>query len=183
MQIIGTAFLLALSVMALPQQEKPAAKDAPMCATMHVQQPPADDADHQQGVVQRGDEAMGFSHAKTTHHFLLYPDGGAIEVSANDPKDAASRDDIRSHLTHIVSMFAAGDFSVPMLIHAENPPGAETMKRLREVIHYLPEETSIGGRIRISAGSTETIEAVHKFLRFQISDHQTGDSPAVVKAP
>jgi hypothetical protein len=30
---------------------------------------------------------MGFSHDKTTHHFRLYPDGGAIEVTADDPND------------------------------------------------------------------------------------------------
>ena len=35
-----------------------------------------------------GDEAMGFPHDKTTHHFLLYSDGGAIEVSLNDNKDS-----------------------------------------------------------------------------------------------
>ncbi|SPE25161.1 conserved exported hypothetical protein [Candidatus Sulfopaludibacter sp. SbA3] len=40
----------------------------------------------------RGDRVMGFSHEKTTHHFRLYADGGAIEVTANDPRDTASRD-------------------------------------------------------------------------------------------
>jgi len=28
---------------------------------------------------------MGFSHEKTTHHFQLYKDGGAIQVTVNDP--------------------------------------------------------------------------------------------------
>src|SRR5438045_3117192 len=46
---------------------------------------------HLDGVNSRGDEAMGFSHARTTHHFRLFPDGGAIEVSANDAADAESR--------------------------------------------------------------------------------------------
>jgi hypothetical protein len=39
---------------------------------------------HKAGVDQRGDHVMGFSRAKTTHHFLLYRDGGAIQVEAND---------------------------------------------------------------------------------------------------
>ena len=52
-------------------------------------------------VEQRGDHMMGFSHDKTTHHFRLYADGGAIEVTANDPNDADSRDQIRMHLSHI----------------------------------------------------------------------------------
>src|SRR6185503_13864578 len=55
-------------------------------------------ADHLSGVNERGDHAMGFSHEKTTHHFRLTANGGAIEVTSNDPKDIASRDQIRMHL-------------------------------------------------------------------------------------
>jgi hypothetical protein len=36
---------------------------------------------HQAEVEKHGDEAMGFSHEKTTHHFHLLPDGGTIEVT------------------------------------------------------------------------------------------------------
>jgi len=35
--------------------------------------------DHHEGVNHRGDQVMGFSREKTTDHFRLYPDGGAIE--------------------------------------------------------------------------------------------------------
>jgi len=31
---------------------------------------------------------MGFSHDKTTHHFRLYADSGAIEVNVDDSKDS-----------------------------------------------------------------------------------------------
>jgi len=41
---------------------------------------------HHDAVNQHGDQVMGFSHEKTTHHFRLYADGGAIEVTANDPR-------------------------------------------------------------------------------------------------
>jgi hypothetical protein len=84
------------------------------------------------GVVSRGDHAMGFSHETTTHHFRLYPSGGSIEVSANDPKDSNSRDQIRMHLSHIVKMFSADDFNVPMFIHDKTPPGSDTMSRLKD---------------------------------------------------
>jgi len=47
----------------------------------------------------------------------LAKDGGAIEVTANDPNDTESRDQIRQHLTHIAMMFSAGSFNAPMLIH------------------------------------------------------------------
>ena len=77
---------------------------------------------HHDDVNHRGDREMGFSHEKTTYHFRLAKDGGAIEVTANDPNDTQSRDQIRQHLTHIAMMFSAGNFSAPMLIHDETPP-------------------------------------------------------------
>jgi hypothetical protein len=137
---------------------------------------------HHQGVNERGDQAMGFSHDKATHHFVLYSDGGAIEVNANDATDTETRDQIRMHFTHITKMFADGNFSIPMLIHQENPPGADVMKRLRDHITYRFEETPQGGRIRITSSNAEALKGIHKFLVFQIKDHQTGDSTAITKA-
>lgn len=134
------------------------------------------------GVVARGDHAMGFSHETTTHHFRLYQFGGAIEVSANDSKDLNSRDQIRMHLSHIVMMFSLGDFNVPMFIHDKTPPGASTMSKLRNQIHYQVEETAQGARIEIVTKNKEALKAVHDFLRFQISDHKTGDSVDISKA-
>lgn len=126
---------------------------------------------------------MGFSHEKTTHHFRLYADGGAIEAEANDAQDAATHDEIRSHFGHIAKMFAAGNFSAPMLIHAQNPPGTAEMKRLRDAIQYKLETTEKGARIRITTKKPEALRAIHEFLRFQISDHQTGDTTQVTKVP
>ncbi len=164
--------VLACALLTGVQQDKPAP------------QPKPEQSDEQhKGVVERGDHEMGFSHDKTAHHFRLYADGGAIEADARDAQDTASRDAIRSHIAHIAKLFAAGDFEIPMLIHAQNPPGAETMKRLREAIQYKLENTECGGRIRITTKNAEALQAVHSFLRFQISDHQTGDPPEISKAP
>lgn len=38
----------------------------------------------------RGDHVMGFDHTKTTHHFRLSPQGGAIEITANSADDTES---------------------------------------------------------------------------------------------
>jgi hypothetical protein len=122
---------------------------------------------------------MGFSQEKTTHHFLLFKDGGAIDVGANDPKDTASRDEIRQHLSHIAKMFSEGNFDTPMFIHGRTPPGVPIMKQLRDQIHYEYKETSRGARVRIRTANAQALEAVHSFLRFQIADHQTGDSGVV----
>jgi len=136
---------------------------------------------HHDAVNRRGDEVMGFSHEKTTHHFRLYHDGGAIEVQANDPKDTASRDEIRSHLAHIAGKFAAGDFNAPMLIHSRVPPGVPTLKRMKDAVTYQFKETERGGTVRITTQDAEALKAVHDFLRFQINDHQTGDSLEVTE--
>jgi hypothetical protein len=144
--------------------------------------------DHSQGankrqeqVNERGDHTMGFSHAKTVHHFRLKDDGGAIEVTAISSDDAASRDQIRRHLKHIAEMFSEGDFSAPMFIHGQTPPGVETMKRSKADIKYQYEESDRGAKVLITTANAEAVKAVHEFLRFQIQDHQTGDSTEIEK--
>jgi len=131
---------------------------------------------HHAAVDMRGDEAMGFPHDKTTHHFRLYPDGGAIDVTVNDSKDSQNTQAIRSHLTHIVTMFSAGEFSVPMFVHDQMPPGVPVMKEKRAEISYTFEELPTGGRVRIKTTDPAALKAIHDFLRFQISDHHTGDT-------
>jgi hypothetical protein len=121
----------------------------------------------------RGEAKMGFSQTMTTHHFLLKPDGGVIEVNSNT--DSPDRDHIRMHLKHIAHAFATGDFNIPMFVHDTVPPGAPEMKKLRESIHYSYEETPAGGHVLIVTRNPEALAAIHKFLRFQITEHKTGD--------
>ena len=128
------------------------------------------------GVNARGDQGMGFSHKKTTHHFHLLADGGAIEIQSNEPADAASQEAIRRHLAMIAVKFSQGDFAIPMFIHATVPPGVEDMKRLKSKITYEAENTENGAQLRITSHDAEAVAAVHTFLRFQIQDHRTGDS-------
>jgi hypothetical protein len=130
---------------------------------------------------ERGDHTMGFSHDKTAHHFRLKDDGGIIEVTAISIDDKASRDQIRRHLKHIAKMFSEGNFSAPMFIHGQTPPGVETMKRSKAEIKYQYEEIDLGAKVRITTANTEAVKAVHEFLRFQIQDHRTGDPIEVVK--
>jgi len=137
---------------------------------------------HHQMVQQRGDHVMGFSHDKATHHFRLFSNGGAIEVEATNPSDLESRDQIRAHLAHIAYLFAQGDFQSPMLIHDRVPPGVPTLDRLKSSISYKFEETSRGARVRITTGNAEAVKAIHEFLKFQISDHLTGDSTEISKS-
>ncbi|MBL8170145.1 MAG: hypothetical protein JNJ50_18445 [Acidobacteria bacterium] len=139
--------------------------------------------DHAQhaGVNERGDKVMGFSHEKTTHHFLLTTDGGLIVAEVKDKTDAANLEQIRTHFKHIAQKFAAGDFTAPMLIHDKVPPGVPVMKQLKAEIKYQFEQTELGGKVRINSTNAKAIAAIHEFLRFQISDHQTGDSGKIEK--
>jgi hypothetical protein len=124
---------------------------------------------------ERGEKGMGFSQTATSHHFLLNSNGGVIQVEANDSADTINRDEIRMHLGHIAKAFQSGDFEIPMYVHNTVPPGVPEMKRLRRNIQYSYEETSNGGRIVISSANKEAREAIHRFLRFQIEEHKTGD--------
>ncbi len=161
-------------------QEKYPRKMQETSCPMHEEHARESEADeHNREVKERGEHAMGFSQDKTTHHFRLYPDGGAIEVEATDPRDAASREQIRMHLTHIVKAFSDGDFSIPLFTHGLNPPGADVMKKLRLEIAYTYEEAGRGARVRITTRNPAALAAVYQFLRFQISDHHTGDTTDV----
>jgi hypothetical protein len=153
----------------------------PLCLGVMAQQASPGHEDHFAGVNSRGDQGMGFSHELTTHHFHLLAEGGAIEIQSKEPTDAANQDAIRLHLAMIAVKFSQGDFAIPMFIHAAVPPGVETMKRLKSKITYETENTACGAQLRIMTQDAEALTAVHRFLRFQIQDHQTGDSLEVQK--
>jgi hypothetical protein len=93
------------------------------CFSTKGQTPSPSSENHFSGVNTRGDQAMGFSHEKTTHHFHLFRDGGSIEIVSNDLNDTESQKAIREHLSMIATKFANGDFAIPMLIHDTMPPG------------------------------------------------------------
>jgi hypothetical protein len=139
----------------------------------------AQQASHPSSLDERGAHVMGFDQQKTTHHFYLYPDGGAIDVSANDPDDQTEIKAARAHLPHIAKMFGEGDFSAPVLVHATNVPGTADLARLKDRLSYRYEETPRGGRVNIRTADPDALAALHTFLRFQIADHKTGDSPDV----
>jgi hypothetical protein len=124
---------------------------------------------------ERGEKGMSFSQTATTHHFLLNSNGGVIQVEAKDSADSTNRNQIRMHLGHIAKAFQSGDFDIPMFVHDTVPPGVPEMKRLRKDIEYSFEETTNGGRVVISSANKEALEAIHRFLRFQIEEHKTGD--------
>jgi hypothetical protein len=158
---ISTGMPLQAQQQSKPQQTKP---DCPMMKKAGMD-----------GMHERGNQGMGFSQEKTTHHFYLTKTGGVIQVEANDPKDTVSRDQIRQHLKHIAMMFAEGNFDIPVFVHDQVPPGVPVMKRLKAEIKYQYEETEKGARVHISTSNQEALSAINEFLSFQIKEHQTGE--------
>jgi len=132
-----------------------------------------------QGVMFRTDGAMGFTRETVTPHWRLYSPGGAIEVSPSDSADTKTRDGIRLDLAQITKMFRDGNFNVPIFIHDAIPPGTPTMSKLRDQIRYVYSDAPQGAKISIASKNKEAVDAVHDFLRFQITDHKTGDSLAI----
>lgn len=137
--------------------------------------------DHFEKVNEQGDKTMGFSHKKTKHTFRLLEDGGAIEVRVNDPSDEESLIKVRSHLREITTEFPAGNFDAPFMTHGKMPPGVPVMQRLSKEINYNFEEIENGARVRLSTKNPEALKAIHEFMRFQIEDHQTGDTTEIGK--
>jgi len=136
--------------------------------------------DHPGTTDQRGAMVMGFDQAQTKHHFLLFTDGGAIDVSVTDRADTKNRDAIRSHLPHIAMMFGNGNFDAPMLVHdSTGVPGTKTMAERKATIRYQYVETTNGGRVDIVTSDPAALAAVHQFLKFQIAEHKTGDPTTV----
>jgi hypothetical protein len=130
---------------------------------------------HDQSLEDRGNQGMGFDQQKITHHFLLTKLGGIIEVTANAADDKTSSDEIKMHLHHIAGAFASGDFDIPMFVHDQTPPGVPVLKRLRKKLRYKFENMGSGGRVVISTSNAEARQALWDFLRFQITEHKTGD--------
>jgi hypothetical protein len=161
---------LTCCVATAQQSAKPQEEKSPASATA------ASAHDTHSHMNERGEKGMGFSQTANTHHFLLKPDGGVIQVEVNNPKDSSSRDSIRAHLRHVTHAFSAGDFDIPMFVHDSVPPGVPEMKRLKDRITYTFDPTPHGGRVRIVTSDPAALAAIHKFLRFQIEEHQTKDS-------
>ena len=168
----GPTIALLLLVLTAPGRSQQTKENGPMKdCPMHEEH-----SGHHAVVESHGEQAMGFPHDATTHHFRLMSNGGAIEVNANNPDDKTNTEAIRLHLKHIATMFSNGDFSTPMFIHDGVSPGTTTMKLMKAAIHYRYEETPSGGKVRIQADDPIAVAAIHDFLRFQITEHQTGDS-------
>lgn len=123
-------------------------------------------------VQRRGAAVMGVDQDASEHIFEDLADGGRIVYRMKDPADTAGAAVIRAHLAQIAGSFAAGVFSDPAAVHAQEVPGTAEMARLRDRIAYRMTEQPRGGELRITTADPAALAAIHQFLAFQRSDHR-----------
>jgi hypothetical protein len=118
---------------------------------------------------------MHFDQHATTHHFLIAANGGSIVISANDAADAETLSMVRMHLQEIAQEFAKGKFDSPMITHGEVPAGVPVMIAKKQLIKYSYTERPSGGIVVIATNDAGALKAIHEFMRYQITEHKTGD--------
>ncbi len=116
---------------------------------------------------------MGFDQQTATHRVVLTRSGGVMRVTANDAGDAETAADISRHLRILASEFRRGDFNGPEAVHGQTPPGVDNMRRLRDKIIYTAHPIAGGAELIISSQDQRAIDAIHRFLQFQMQEHDT----------
>ena len=129
----------------------------------------------EEALKKRGADAMGFDQEAATHHFRLTLTGGSIEVTVKNGADDGNLTAVRAHLRTIAAEFARGRFDKPFETHGEVPPGVTAMQANTGSIAFRYEDLLDGGAVRIETTEAALVQAVHAFLRYQITEHHTGD--------
>ena len=52
---------------------------------------------------------------------------------------------------------------------------------MKAELKYQYEDIDRGGRVRIATQNKKALATVYEFLRFQIADHQTGDTAEITR--
>ena len=124
----------------------------------------------------RGARGMGVEQYTSTHTFEPRPDGGRITLR-RDVEDSAGVEAIRMHLRSIAEAFAAGDFTTPAFVHAENVPGTDVMAARRAAISYRAGPIDRGAELLLITSDSAALDAIHRFLAYQRREHRAGGAP------
>jgi hypothetical protein len=123
---------------------------------------------------QRGAAVMGVDQYTSQHVFEPLPDGGRIVLQRKEA-DSVGQAVIREHMRTIAKAFAAGDFTLPGVVHAvKDVPGTQQMRELRKDITYTAQDLPRGGEVVIATKNPKAVAAIHDFLAFQRMDHRAG---------
>ena len=124
-----------------------------------------------QGMMQRGEMAMGFDQNKIKHAFIVTTNGGEIRISALDENDIDTIHAIRTHVTEIQHDFSQGDFNKPFFIHDQTVPGTQIMTEKKDLINFSISDIEHGGALILTTNDTDILDAIKQFMAFQSSEH------------
>lgn len=122
-------------------------------------------------MMERGDIAMGFNQNKIAHDFRSTPTGGEIMITALDPNDTETTEQIKNHVLDIQKDFTKSNFSKPFFIHAEEVPGTKVMTEKKDLIKYSIQNLGNGAILILDTRDDEVINAIHHFMNYQGSQH------------
>lgn len=124
-------------------------------------------------------KATGLDPDKIVQHYYLVKNGGVIELAAKDPNDTATATAIMKYLEAQRQLFEKGKNDTAIEIHGKTPDGYLGIRKLRNEITFYPtkNDTGTGGVLRMFSVNPEAKKAIQDFLKFQITEFQTGDSP------
>jgi hypothetical protein len=126
---------------------------------------------------------FAFDQKEIALHFLLFANGGAIDLVAKDSSKSSGHEVLRKSAHQISENLAAGNFDRPLFPEAAPPPNLPALRKQKAAFVYQTEEITNGLRIRITTSDPGARETLHDFLRFEIAANKTGDAVAEPNSP
>ena len=145
-----------------------------LTALAFAQTTPAPDSD--QEISARLSRALGVPVDRITLHFYLVKAGGVTEITAKDPQDAAAVAAIQKYLQNQKELWEKGKDPV-VEVHSKPPESVATLRKMRNEITFYVAKTDTGGVLRMFSINDQARTAIQDFMRFEIAEHKTGDSP------
>jgi hypothetical protein len=127
-------------------------------------------------------EPIHYDRHRVVHHFYLYPDGGMMTLTVGDPSDAETRKAVRAYVQRVSQLMVLGDLVRLRDQFGEGVPGLERIaeaRRRKATITVRSSAPDEGSQIIFTTADPAALQGVHDFLRFQITDLNTGDSHEV----
>lgn len=123
----------------------------------------------------RFSKALGTDADKIVQHYYLVKNGGVIEFTAKDPADTATISAVRKYLDTQKDLFEKGKADADTEIYGKIPDGLPVLKKLRNEITFFAVKDDDGAALRMFSVNDQARQAIQDFLKFQISEHKTGD--------
>ena len=125
-------------------------------------------------------DPVHYDRHRVVHHVYLYPDGGMMTLTVSDPSDAETRKAVRAFVQRVSQLMVMGDLTRLREQFGDAVPGLDRIaeaRRRKATITVRSSTPDEGSQIVFSTMDPVVLQALHEFLRFQITDLNTGDSP------